>query len=266
MARDRASCVGWKTKRASSCLPRIGRGWKAGWRAATRRRKLVWRARIVLMWAQGTGVTAIVRATGKTKRTADRWRDRYLALGAAGLEARRHAPRTQAASDGRGDRAGCQHDVPREAAGGHALVGAQARQGGRPQPVERAAHLGGAWAEAASDAQLQALQRPEVLREGSRHRRALSRPAGQGAGALRRREEPDPGARSHATGIAAEEGPRRHHDPRLQATRNDDPVCGARRRHRQGHRRMHAAASSPGVPALLAQPSTATRPKRSICT
>jgi hypothetical protein len=44
------------------------------------------RARIVLMWAQGAGVTAIIRATGKTKKTAYRWRDRYLAGGAVGLE------------------------------------------------------------------------------------------------------------------------------------------------------------------------------------
>src|SRR5271155_248524 len=48
--------------------------------------KLVWRARIVLMWAQGAGVTEIIRATGKTKRTAYRWQDRYLARGVAGLE------------------------------------------------------------------------------------------------------------------------------------------------------------------------------------
>ena len=43
--------------------------------------KLVWRARIVLMWAEGTGVTAIVRALGKTKRTAYRWRSRYVEQG-----------------------------------------------------------------------------------------------------------------------------------------------------------------------------------------
>ena len=78
-----------------------------------------------------------------------------------GARTRRHASRPQAASDGGGDRAGRQHDAAREAAGWHALVGAQARQGGRPQPFERAAHLGGARAEAASDAQLQALQRPQ---------------------------------------------------------------------------------------------------------
>jgi transposase len=48
--------------------------------------KLVWRARIVLMWSQGHGVTAVVRATGKTKRTAYRWRDRYVARGIEGLK------------------------------------------------------------------------------------------------------------------------------------------------------------------------------------
>jgi len=58
-------------------------GWVAGRKTP---QKLVWRARIVLMWARGAGVTAIVRATGKTKKTAYRWRDRYLAGGAAGLE------------------------------------------------------------------------------------------------------------------------------------------------------------------------------------
>ncbi len=58
-------------------------GWVAGRNTP---QKLVWRARIVLMWAQGAGLSAIVRATGKTKRTAYRWRDRYLARGVAGLE------------------------------------------------------------------------------------------------------------------------------------------------------------------------------------
>jgi len=45
--------------------------------------------------------------------------------------ARRHPSRPQAASVGGGDRARRQHDAAREAAGQHALVGAQARQGGR---------------------------------------------------------------------------------------------------------------------------------------
>jgi transposase len=39
-----------------------------------------------LMWAAGAGVTAIVRATGKTKKTAYRWRARYIERGVRGLE------------------------------------------------------------------------------------------------------------------------------------------------------------------------------------
>jgi transposase len=38
------------------------------------------------MWADGAGVTAIVRALGKTKKTAYRWRDRYIERGIAGLK------------------------------------------------------------------------------------------------------------------------------------------------------------------------------------
>src|SRR6266436_4910338 len=58
-------------------------GWVAGRNTP---QKLVWRARIVLMWADGAGATAIVRALGKTKKTAYRWRDRYIERGIAGLK------------------------------------------------------------------------------------------------------------------------------------------------------------------------------------
>jgi transposase len=57
-------------------------GWVSGRNTP---QKLVWRGRIVLMWAAGAGVTSIVRATGKTKKTAYRWRQRYLDQGVAGL-------------------------------------------------------------------------------------------------------------------------------------------------------------------------------------
>ncbi len=69
--------------RASGCRPRIGRGWVAG---RDTPRKLVWRVRIVLTWADRAGVTAVTRATGKTKRTAYRWPERSLERGIAGLE------------------------------------------------------------------------------------------------------------------------------------------------------------------------------------
>src|SRR6267142_3235248 len=48
--------------------------------------KLVWRSRIVLMSADGVGKMAIVRAVGKSKRTVDRWRDRFITHGLAGMQ------------------------------------------------------------------------------------------------------------------------------------------------------------------------------------
>jgi len=59
---------------------------------------------------------------------------------------------------------------------------------------------------------LQNLARQELRRQSGGRGRALSQSARQGAGAVRRRKEPNPGARSHPARPAHEEGPRRHHD------------------------------------------------------
>ncbi len=132
-------------------------------------------------------------------------------------------------------------------------------------PALGAADLGGARAAAAPGAALQALQRPGLRREAARRRRALRRPAGACRGALGRREEPDPGARPHPAGPADEEGPGRHHDPRLQAPRHHHPVRRAQRARRHGHRPVHAAAPAPGVHPLPQRGSSATcRPASSI--
>src|SRR6266704_818813 len=48
--------------------------------------KLVWRSRIVLLTADQVGKMAIVRAVGKCKRTVDRWQERYVGRGLAGLQ------------------------------------------------------------------------------------------------------------------------------------------------------------------------------------
>ena len=74
-----AECCIWLSREDRERL----NGWVAGRNTP---QKLVWRARIVLMWAAGAGVTAIVRATGKTKKTAYRWRARYIERGVRGLE------------------------------------------------------------------------------------------------------------------------------------------------------------------------------------
>src|ERR1700730_660900 len=47
--------------------------------------KHVWRARIVLMTADGIGTTTIMRLTGKSKVTVWRWQERFMTQGVEGL-------------------------------------------------------------------------------------------------------------------------------------------------------------------------------------
>jgi transposase len=49
------------------------------------RQKHVWRARIVLMTADGVGTNAIMQQTGKSKVTVWRWQERFMAQGVDGL-------------------------------------------------------------------------------------------------------------------------------------------------------------------------------------
>lgn len=54
--------------------------------------KHVWRARIVLLSADGLGTNAIVRSTGKAKKTVWRWQARFAEAGVAGLLTDRTRP------------------------------------------------------------------------------------------------------------------------------------------------------------------------------
>ncbi len=146
--------------------------------------------------------------------------------------------------------AACQRD---------ALERAQPVGGARRAAGLRASGLAGVWPEAPSVAQLQAVDRSALRGEGARCRRPLPGSAGQGAGAVRGREEPDPGAGADATVVAAELGHAGDAHPRLPALRHDDAVRGLGRRHGQGHRpaqapppqhRLHRlpAAHRPGRP------------------
>ena len=47
--------------------------------------KHVWRARIVLLTADGHGTAEVVRRSGKSKPTVWHWRERFMADGVAGL-------------------------------------------------------------------------------------------------------------------------------------------------------------------------------------
>ena len=119
--------------------------------------------------------------------------------------------------------------------------------GGRGERHHGPAHLEGAWLEAAPGQALQGLARSQVRREARRHRRSVPVPARARAGAVLRREEPGAGARSHPAGPAAEAGPGRHHDPRLQAQRHHHAVCGDEYARRHGHLALRAAPSSSRV-------------------
>ena len=102
---------------------------------------------------------------------------------------------------------------------------------------------------------------PALRRQGVRYRRALPVAARPGAGALRRREEPDPGVRPYPAGAAdAARHPRAAH-PRLQAPRHHLAVRGARRRHRLDNRQVLSPPPGEGVP-RLPQGDRPKRPRR----
>jgi transposase len=47
--------------------------------------KYVWRARIILLTAEGLGTVEIMRRTGKSKTCVWRWQERFMAGGVDGL-------------------------------------------------------------------------------------------------------------------------------------------------------------------------------------
>ncbi len=107
--------------------------------------KHVWRARIVLLSADGVGTMAIQRQTGKGKPTIWRWQARFMAEGVDGLlhEATRppRVPPLPAATIERVVEMTLAEPPGRE----DALDRPGNGKSGRGQPSQRAAHLGGAW-------------------------------------------------------------------------------------------------------------------------
>ena len=68
------------------------------------------------------------------------------------------------------------------------------------------------------------------------------------AGAVRGREDADPGAGSHPADVADQAGQGAADDARLQAQRHDQPLRGVGDRDRRGHRGVLSPAQPPGVP------------------
>ena len=225
-----------------------GRHWSGSSPMARRRRRSL-PAHALCCSGRGFGTNAIQREARVSKPTVWRWQKAYMDGGVERL----------LKDKGKGPRAGKKpisaevrltivtrtaKEKPKHATHWSARMMA-AEIGVGHTTVQR--DLEGAWPQAASDAPIQALERSKIRREGRRHRRALPQSARQGSRALRRREKPDSGARSHPTGPADKEGPCSDDDARLQTQWHDDVVRGARREDRQGHRRVPAAPPRQGV-------------------
>src|SRR5262249_58939189 len=97
----------------------------------------------------------------------------------------------------------------------HSLDGTDAGQGGRDQLAVGATHPRGPPARAASYQDIQAVERSQVRRQAQGCGRSLCRPSRPRRRPLGRREEPNPGSRSHPAGTADEAGSRRNDDARL---------------------------------------------------
>ena len=166
--------------------------------------KHVWRARIVLLSADGVRTAEMQRRTRKAKPTIWRWQLRFMEAGVDGLlrDATRPGRKPPLAP------AMVERIVAmalRWPAGrGDALEWPDNGQGGGGQPSQRATDLGGAWPEAASDPDFQAVEGSEVRCQSAGYRRSLHGPAGARAGALRGQEVADPGTRSHPARVPYE--------------------------------------------------------------
>src|SRR5512141_2706117 len=153
--------------------------------------KVVWRARIVLLAGNGIGAVAVARQVGKSVPTIRRWRRRYVAAGVDGLlkDATRPPGRKPLPVETiRRVVAPTLHQTPPAAT--HWSERTMAAK--LDCAFDGAQDLEGARAEAALGRDLQAVAGSGLRRQGGGRRRPLPRPAGQGAGAVGRREEPDP--------------------------------------------------------------------------
>jgi hypothetical protein len=194
--------------------------------------KHVWRARIILLSADGAGTNAIIAATGTAKTTVWRWQDRFLAEGVDGLLRDKTRPPGKA-------------PVPEDQAARVVELTL------KPPPHEATHWTGRAMAKTAGLA-VSTVQRiwkahglaphrwrrfklsnDPAFAEKPCRRRALCRAARACRGAERRREIADPGARSNPAGPAAREESRRDHDARLQAPWHDRALRGPERTDRR---------------------------------
>src|SRR5579863_1569148 len=184
---------------------------------------LVRRAEIILASAGGETNMSIARRLGVTNPTICHWRKKWFAQGIAGLygEARPGRPRT--------------HDEEAVAELLRTVLKMKPSMGSH-WTVRSAAEATG--------------HRSVVRRQGEGHCRALSQSAGLCRRAVRRREEPDSGARALPTYSTPRARLHRRRHPQLHPAWDYDVVCRTRYRQRPGVRAMQGAAQASGVSGL----------------
>ena len=164
-------------------------------RAATVPAGLAWRARIVLLAAQGVANSRIAQAVGVSVPTVVSWRRRYQARGCAGAGGRAPLGVSQAGASGAGR--GRYLGATAQEVRGHALV----KPAAGPSPGHRQRHRGAGvaqlWDPALEVGDLQVLHRPRAGCQGHRRGGPVPGAPGQRRSAVRRREVPDPGPGPH---------------------------------------------------------------------
>jgi Winged helix-turn helix len=139
--------------------------------------KHVWRARIVLLSAQGLGTNALMRETGRSKTCVWRWQERFASEGFEGLLRDKTRPsRIKKFDPSIAERVVALMMEPPLAEATHWTGRGDGSSRGH-QRLVRAANLARPWAAAASGAAVQAVQRPRARRQAARRGWALRRSA-----------------------------------------------------------------------------------------
>ena len=146
-------------------------------RRPTTAQALALRARLVLRCAAGETATAIARDVHVTKQTVGKWRGRFLERRVDGLL---DEPRPGRTTQDLRRRCGARldRDTRIDTARRDALVHAESGEAVRPESDRDRAHLEGVRPATASCGHLQAVEGSAVHRQGPRHRRVVSEPAG----------------------------------------------------------------------------------------
>src|SRR5882762_9348944 len=210
---------------------------------------LAQRAQIVLLAADGLENKAIAERAGAVENTVGKWRRRFAEKRLDGLldEPRPGRPREIGDDEIAETVRLTLETTPKDATHLEPAVDGRSR---RSRALDHPSHLESLRPAAAPRGKLQAFDRSPVRGEGARYCRALYGAARACAGPVRRREEPDPGARPQPAGVADAPGSDRTAQSRLYAPWRDVLVRSARHRHRTHHWQMLSPPSLTGVPPL----------------